>query len=279
MVMSAALSLKDILARPDIWHGGLVSAEIPAMPSGFPALDEQLPGGGWPRGALSELLSDGAGFGECSLLLPVLNAVRAEGRWSVLIAPPYAPHAPAWIAGGADCARLAVVAPESPRDLLWAAEQTLSSGAAGAVLCWAKHASPGEVRRLQVAASQGDAPVFLFRPRRACTQASTAPLRLLLSPGKRGTLGVEVFKRRGPPCDQVIFLETPRPSAWRDDGDPGNRDWTCPGVLARRDDAAGARVQGVGATVPVARTNDTAGARLQGGATPPAHRGVAHAGA
>ncbi|MDR1934901.1 MAG: translesion DNA synthesis-associated protein ImuA [Candidatus Accumulibacter sp.] len=220
--MTAALrhfSLDDILERPDVWRGRLAGARLPAVSSGFPALDAELPGGGWPRGALSELLSDDAGFGECSLLLPALNAAREEGRWAVLIAPPHALHAPAWVSAGVDCARLAVLAPESPRDLLWAAEQTLVSGAAGVVACWAERAAPGEVRRLQVAAAGGQAPAFLFRPRRARAQASAAPLRLLLSPGPQGTLGVELFKRRGPPCARTIFLELPRPAAWRDDHD------------------------------------------------------------
>lgn len=217
--MNAALSLNDILVRPDVWRGRLAGAEAPALSSGFPALDAELPGGGWPRGALSELLVDGAGFGECSLLLPVLNAVRGEGRWLVLIAPPRVVHAPAWMAGGADGARLAVVASESPRDLLWAAEQTLASGAAGAVVCWAEHAAPAQVRRLQVAAGGGCAPAFLFRPRRARAETSAAPLRLFLSPGRQGTLEVNVLKRRGPPCDRTIFLEVPRPSAWRNDHD------------------------------------------------------------
>jgi hypothetical protein len=214
----AALSLPAILERPDVWRGRLAGAAVPALSSGFPTLDAELPGGGWPRGNLSELLSDGAGFGECSLLLPVLNAVREEGRWTVLIAPPYGLHAPAWISGGADGARLAVVVPGSARELLWAAEQSLSGGAAGAVLCWAGPAGPEAVRRLQVAAGSGQAPVFLFRPRSARAQASAAPLRLFLSPGHAGTLGVEVLKRRGPPCGRTIFLNVARPSR-RDDHD------------------------------------------------------------
>ena len=230
--MNAAISLNDILVRPDVWRGRLAGAEAPALSSGFPALDAELPGGGWPRGALSELLTYGAGFGECSLLLPVFNTVRAEGRWLVLIAPPHALHAPAWMAAGADGARLAVIAPESPRDLLWAAEQTLSSGAAGAVVCWAEHAGPAQVRRLQVAAGGGGAPAFLFRPRRVSAEASSASLRLFLSPSRRGTLGVDVLKRRGPPCGRTIFLELPRPSAWRDDHDAHDKRMARPASAA-----------------------------------------------
>lgn len=219
--MSAALSLNDILVRPDVWRGRLAAAEVPALSSGFPALDAELPGGGWPRGALTELLADAAGAGECSLLLPVLNAVREAGRWVVLIAPPHGLHAPAWAAGGADCARLAVVAPKSQsrRDLLWAAEQTLASGAAGAVVCWANAVDAAQVRRLQVAVAGSSTLAFLFRPQRVRPEASAAPLRLALSPGRRGMLGVEVLKRRGPPCGRTLYLDVPRPLAWRDDHD------------------------------------------------------------
>lgn len=217
--MNAVLSLSDILVRPDVWRGRLAGAEVPALSSGFATLDAELPGGGWPRGALSELLADDAGVGECSLLLPVLNAMREEGRWTVLIAPPHGLHAPAWVSGGADCARLAVVAPESRRDLLWAAEQALASGAAGVVVCWAKQADPAQVRRLQVAVAGSDTLAFVFRPQRVRPEASAAPLRLALSPGRGGRLGVEVLKRRGPPCARTLYLDVPRPLAWRDDHD------------------------------------------------------------
>ncbi len=217
--MSSALSLTDILVRPDVWRGRLAGAEVPALSSGFAALDAELPGGGWPRGALSELLVDDAGVGECSLLLPVLNAMREEGRWTVLISPPHGLHAPAWVSAGADCAHLAVVAPESRRDLLWAAEQALASGAAGAVVCWAKQADPAQVRRLQVAVAGSGTLAFLFRPRRVSPEASAAPLRLVLSAGRRGTLAVDVLKRRGMPCARTLYLDVPRPLAWRDDHD------------------------------------------------------------
>ena len=215
--MSAALSLSDILVRPDVWRGRLEGAEVPALSSGFAALDEELPGGGWPRGALSELLADETGIGECALLLPVLKAMREEGRWSVLIAPPYAVHAPAWAAGGVDFAHLAVVSPSCRRDVLWAAEQALSGGAVGAVLCWAARVEPAQIRRLQVAASGSATLAFLFRSARARTEASAAPLRLLLSAGSHGRLAVDLLKRRGQPCGRTLYLDVPRPLRWNDD--------------------------------------------------------------
>jgi len=212
--MSAALSLTDVLARADVWRGDLASAAFPALPSGFAELDAELPGGGWPRGALTEILADGAGRGECSLLMPALAALRTEARWSVLVAPPHGLYGPAWAAGGIDLARLAVVAPKQSRDALWAAEQALASGAPGTVLYWAAQIDARQVRRLQVAAASGNTLAFLFRPARARSESSPASLRLQLTASARGKLAVELLKRRGPPCGRILELDVVRPLQW-----------------------------------------------------------------
>lgn len=216
---TSPVSLQDVLARPDIWRGDrLVDSPLPAIPSGFPQLDGELPGGGWPRGALTEVLLDGVGLGELSFLVPTLAAVRAAGGWSLLVAPPHPLHAPAWAAAGVDLERLAVVCPDIGKsrglrttDALWAAEQALSSSIPQAVLCWAEGVDARQVRRLQVAAAAGTGLAFLFRSARAAAEASVAPLRLTLSAGKGGTLAVQLIKRRGPPCHHTLMLDLPRP--------------------------------------------------------------------
>jgi hypothetical protein len=211
-------ALAEILARPDVWCAEhLATAPIPALATGFAVLDAELPGGGWPRGTLTEILADGAGLGECSLLLPALQRMREEGRWSLLVAPPQALHGPAWAACGIDLARLAVVSPKRPRDALWAAEHALASAALGTVLCWTTQIDPPQVRRLQLAAAGSNTLAFLFRPRRAQSESSAATLRLLLSAGARGTLAVNLLKRRGPPCSRTFYLDVPRPLLWRED--------------------------------------------------------------
>ena len=205
--------LAEVLARPDVWRGDrIAAASLPTVASGFAVLDAELPGGGWPRGALSELLVDGAGLGELSLLMPALAAIRAEGGWSLAVGAPYPLHAPAWAAAGVDLARLVVVSPAAERDALWAAEQALASGAPDAVLCWTTHADARAVRRLQVAAAAGGAAAFLFRPTRAAAEASVAPLRLALAAAPAGRLAVSILKRRGPPLAAPLHLEPPRPA-------------------------------------------------------------------
>ena len=217
-----ALPLDEVLVRADVWRGDrLASAEIPAVASGFAPLDAELPGGGWARGSLAEILVDGAGHGECSLLLPALGRLQEEGRWSLLVAPPHALHAPAWLAARIDLAHLVVVAPACRRDALWAMEQALASGALGAVLCWAAQVDARQVRRLQVAVAGSAALAFLFRPARAAVEPSAAALRLSVAATSGGRLTVDLFKRRGPPCARTLHLDVPRPLPWRENHESG----------------------------------------------------------
>lgn len=100
-------ALAQVLERSDIRRGdGFAVAPAPTLASGFPRLDAELPGGGWPRGALTELLPEGEGIGELDLLLPALAALTAAGQTVVLVAPPHAAHAPAWAAAGIRLDRL-----------------------------------------------------------------------------------------------------------------------------------------------------------------------------
>jgi hypothetical protein len=210
-------ALSQVLARPDIRRGDqFAMSPAPTFASGFAALDRELPGGGWPRGALTEILLDGHGLGELALLMPALRSLRAGGDWVLAIAPPHSLHAPAWAAAGTDRERLAVVSPAAPRDALWAAEQALLSGAPQAVLCWSATADTRAVRRLQVAAGQGGAVAFLFRPLRCAREPSAAALRLALAAAPQGMLAVNILKRRGPPLARDILLALPRPAPWRD---------------------------------------------------------------
>src|SRR4051812_50133788 len=94
------VALAEILERHPVWRGGSLAQAIAALPSGFAALDAELPGAGWPRQALTELLADGAGIGQPQLILPALAALTATRRRAVPGAPPPVPSAPAPAAAG-----------------------------------------------------------------------------------------------------------------------------------------------------------------------------------
>ncbi|MDD5296374.1 MAG: translesion DNA synthesis-associated protein ImuA [Rhodocyclaceae bacterium] len=200
-------NLAAVLSSPAIWRGGEVCAPAcPSLPSGFSILDAELPGGGWPGNGLTEILSDCAGIGELSLLLPALAGLSAEGRGVVWVAPPFVPYAPALTGAGVAPEHCLVLAPESARDALWGAEQALRSGACGAVLAWPEqNVDYRSLRRLQLAAEEGGTPAFLFRPSSVARLPSPAPLRLALALEER-SLMVRLLKRRGTASSSLLSL-------------------------------------------------------------------------
>ncbi|MBS0367225.1 MAG: translesion DNA synthesis-associated protein ImuA [Proteobacteria bacterium] len=176
--------LARLLEHPAIWRGRSAAARS-TWPSGFAALDEQLPGRGWPRSGLVEILVPRFGSGELRLMLPVLARLSraAAARWCVWVTPPLVPFAPALAAGGVQLARIAVVDADPAR---WAFEQALRSGACDAVLAWVRQPRSREIRRLQLAAERGRTLGILFRPLHAAQEASAAILRLSLTPCRAG---------------------------------------------------------------------------------------------
>lgn len=197
--MGAVLSLDGLLDARRVWRGASSTARAPAdaIPTGWAALDAVLPSGGWPPHALSELLLPADGVGELQLAWPVLARLSQAGRTVVLVAPPYAVHAPAWAAAGVDLAHLQQVQAE-PRDALWAAEQCLRAGACGAVLCWPAKADDRALRRLQVAAEAGQCIGLAFRPLQAAVNPSPAALRVAIdAPTATAPRQLRVLKCRG----------------------------------------------------------------------------------
>ena len=190
-----SLELTRLLEHPAIWRGRS-AARAEVLPSGLAALDACLPGGGWPRSGLIEILVPRFGVGELYLLLPALAAVTCgpAARWCVWITPPLEPYAPALAAHGMSLERVLVVRAPEP---LWAFEQTLGSGASDAALAWAvRGPRPREIRRLQLAAERGRTLGVLFRPLRAASESSAAILRLAVEPRPAGAR-VKFLKSRG----------------------------------------------------------------------------------
>jgi len=190
-------SLDLLLQHPRLWRGEACALTATAVPSGFAVLDECLPGSGWPQGALTELFTSGQGIGEFSLLMPLCARLTQNSRWVIFIAPPHVPYAPALAAAGIDLARLLLIKAESPKDKLWALEQSLKSKQCGAALAWPGDMAANSLRRLQLACEQGQSSGFLFMPESAATNASTAALRLRLLANEDGELEIRIIKRRG----------------------------------------------------------------------------------
>ena len=195
----------ELQRHPGIWRGNQLSRGCPGIASGFAPLDAELPGGGWPGGALTEILPQHEGIGELRILGPALAQLAAQGKFIVWIAPPHLPYAPALAAAGIDLARIVIVKTSRDGDTLWAAEQALRSAACGGVLLWPRAPAFPQLRRLQLAAEDGRCLAVLFRPPQAACEPSPAVLRLALAT-HQGGLAVSILKRRGAPIARPILL-------------------------------------------------------------------------
>ena len=178
--------------------------------SGRPEVDALLPGGGFPRGSLTEL-AGGPASGKTGLVLSALTAAMGTEGLAAFVDGRGELYPPAVLALGIDLSRLLVVrsAParqegEGVRNALWAAETLLASGAFEAVAIdvpielarararWAAHLD-GMMRRLRAAAEKGGAvALWLGLPGGARVPSA---VRLELSAGPAGVQVRRAFAR------------------------------------------------------------------------------------
>ena len=159
--------------HPGLWRGHQFGRHAEhGVASGFAQLDAQLPGGGWPRRALTELLLPHPGVGEIRLLSHCLGATQRSGRPVMLFDPPAALSGWALAQLGLDVEQLLIIVTRAERlpgeagidARLWALEQALKSGHVGAVLAWLPPCLRSErLRRLQLASHAHDGVAFVLR--------------------------------------------------------------------------------------------------------------------
>lgn len=205
-------ALPLFLPAAAVWRASDLGAAAGAtLASGHAALDAQLPGGGWPLGAISEILQTHSGQQEWRLLLPALR--RTAPGPLVLVGAPQVPFGPGLQAQGMDARRLLCLNADAPAARLWSAEQALRCAEVAAVLAWLPQVRAEHLRRLQLAAQAHAKLLFVLRPAQARDESSPAVLRLLLTgplaadqASAPDALWVRILKRRGPPLDSPLSL-------------------------------------------------------------------------
>jgi cell division inhibitor SulA/protein ImuA len=203
-------SVSALARLPGVWRGGeLEHAAHPTVATGHAALDRELPGGGWPMGTLSEVLHEGIGIGEVGFLAGALARASEGDRLVAWINAPHVPYAPALSQAGIPLDRCLVIQPPSSEDALWAAEQTLKSGACGAALIWLANVKNqyAWLRRLQMAAEAGRAMAVFFRAAADEALSTPAHLRVVVM-RESGMLKIRIPKRRGPPLSKPIAIDS-----------------------------------------------------------------------
>jgi hypothetical protein len=197
-------SLLSLFSRALVWRGDASYAEREVERTCFTALDAALPGGGWPRGALTELLHEQDGLGELSLLMPLLARQSVQQRIA-FVSPPHIPYAPALVQAGIRLERLVIVQPSKAEDAWWTAEAMLRAGQFASVLFWPDKFDERRLRRLQSACEEGAGCGFVFHPLSAAPHASPAPLRLRVGSCING--GQSQTSQSHPGCDADVAAQ------------------------------------------------------------------------
>lgn len=194
-----------------VWRANDLPADACAtVPTGHATLDTALPGGGWPVRAVIDLLQPQPGVAELRLLAPALARVVAAGQELVMVAPPMRLHPVGMQQLGIDAHRVTWITADTPLDRLWAVEQLVRAGSAGAVVAWLPRVRADQIRRLQVCAQNCDGPIFLFRPAEVAREPSAAPLRVLLETSLDWEIHLQLIKCRGGVGGRLTIPAVPR---------------------------------------------------------------------
>lgn len=203
------------LPRHDLFDDSVPDTQSATVQStGFAELDQLLPGGGWPVSGLIEVVSRHKAIGELQMLMPLLRLRSQQKNQSLLwITPPYALHGPALAQSGVNI-RNSFVVPAQTRcnNALWSIEKALQSTECSMVLAWQNWLSARVIRRLQLAASEGNTLGVLFHHRPTPHSPASVQLEIAAAPfsaeGHR-QLAIRLLKARGSHRQGEVLIRLP----------------------------------------------------------------------
>lgn len=134
------------------------------VPTGLTGLDEMLPRGGLPGGAVTEILSSLDGGGATTLALRAALAAAGDTGGVVVVDSRGDFYPPAFWRLGMAVDRLVVIRTSNLREALWAVDQALRCSAVAAVVAPVGRLEDATSRRLQLAAESRGGLALLLRP-------------------------------------------------------------------------------------------------------------------
>ena len=211
--------ISQLMSQGKIWKGDHAHHATPekVIPTGYPLLDVELPGGGWPVGAVTEILYPQVSMGELRLVLPALKHVaQHDQRWQIWLNPPGQPYGPGLNSWGVSLRQTLVCADLTPKEFSWVIDQSVQHSGCSVVLAWANRIEPAQLRRLQLASERRDIAIFLFRPIRKANNLPYSRLKLQIGAGSKPLhIRIDILKRRPNwPVDGIEFLVPLYGSEW-----------------------------------------------------------------
>lgn len=195
--------LQQLQNRQLIWQASQTQAPYEQCQStGFAALDKYL-GGGWPKHNVIELQSNGA----CAEVQLIQKALCHSGSelLQVWINPPASLCAEYLLLQKRALHQIIQLNAPRSADALWAAELCLRSGSCADILLWQNKLNLTQLKRLQLAAAEGQSQLYFFRQAQAEQQLLPWALSLQLCPATTG-LKIHILKRKGGWQQQELLL-------------------------------------------------------------------------
>lgn len=179
--MPSPILIESILnSRIDIWRlGDETTKNRDVYRSGLKELDNFLPGGGWPRIGLIEIIVKHYGLGELQILMPLMRNLTTHDKLLLWICPPYKICTSTLIKAGIDIEKLLIINSEvRTKDALWAAEQALQTQEFGIVLLWRNDVTRSALHRLLLATKNNKTLGVLFKRKKTEDSQSSMVLKL-----------------------------------------------------------------------------------------------------
>ena len=153
-------SLLDTLHnRQWLWQGAIQRQKQHVCRSGYQELDDKIIGGIPETGVIE--IRTANGIGELRAIVPYLQQQQDKGL-IVFIAPPAMIGSEFLHHQQIETNNILLLTPTT-EDALWCAEQCLKSGSCASVVLWHQDFEVFQVRRLNLAAEQGKASLFIYR--------------------------------------------------------------------------------------------------------------------
>lgn len=187
------------------WEPGTRRKIQKVIPTGMTPLDEMLPDGGWPTGALVEIITPDEYTDAFPLVLPALARLSRASGWLCMVSPPHAVRTRAFTHDSVNSSRILQINPHPGRSGLWTVEQMLCSGNCSAVMAWPDCDAGLIARRLAQAAVAGNTSGFLFRQEGLSGHTSKIGLRLKFETSEAGNM-VYLLNSAGQQSGEPVFL-------------------------------------------------------------------------
>jgi protein ImuA len=186
----------------------ITSSKNRTFVTGLSAIDALMPGGGFPRGSVHEILSD-PNYGTPRFFALLL--AKSLGGVIVWCDPDGTLYPPAVAAAGVPMEKLYLLHPKTQADQSWAIAECMRCKGVSATIAQVGKLSRIEARRLQLAAEQGGGIGILLRAMDRNASVYAAASRWLVSPAQ-GLRTVQRWKiqlihAHGGRIGQTVILE------------------------------------------------------------------------